>query len=187
MYADNVDITTTLSLQPTSTATSVSTTTTTTTTIPSIDVTEVSTTETLIVERAEFIVAMIIVALVVILILCVVMLCFVRPKQGLHGQRRRKQPLTLPPYSGVLTPSSTGTYDFSAFPSEHGWIPNQPPVVGNYYYNHTMKTFLYRRALMIMKLFYKDKGLDITPHTGLSNGLTHSGKMIMLMQSNQIW
>ena len=79
----------------------------------------------------------------------------------------------------MLTPSSTGTYDFSAIPSEHGWVPNQPPVVGNYYYNnYTMQTFFYRRGLMIMKLFYKEKGLDIIHHAGLSNGLTHSGKMI---------
>ena len=82
-------------------------------------------------ERPEFIIAMVIVGLVIIVVCCVVMLCFVRPKEG--QRRRRKQPLTLPPYTGVLTPSTASTgYDFtSTFPSDHGWVPNQPPVVGN--------------------------------------------------------
>ena len=134
MYTENVDTITTSSLQPTSRVIPVSTTITTTATTPIIIVnaTEVPTTETPITGRPEFIVAMIVVGLVLIVVLCVVMLCFVRPKQGLDGaRRRRKQPLILPPYSGMLTPSSTTTYDFSAIPSEHGWVPNQPPVVGH--------------------------------------------------------
>lgn len=126
---------------------------------------------------------MVVVGLVIILVLCVVMLCCVRPRQDADGhRRRRKQPLTLPPYSGVLTPSSVGSNDYSGFPSDHGWIPNQPPVVGKCCYNYVHNSnVLYRRELMITKLFYKEKELDIIPHARLSNGLTHSGKMIMSM------
>ena len=142
MYTENIDTTTTSSLQSTSTAIPVSTTITTTTATPIVNATEVPTEEIPITRRSEFIIAMIVVGLVLILVLCVVMLCFVRPKQGLDGPRRRRKPLILSPYSGVLTPSST-TCDFSAIPSEHGWVPNQPPVVGNCYsYNYTMQTFL---------------------------------------------
>ena len=130
-YVDTVDTTTTSSLQPTTTTTSIPVSTI-TTPIPTDNVTVVTTTEIPVAERPEFIVAMIIVGLFIIVMLCVLMLCCVRPKQGPDGQRRRrKQPLTLPTYSGVLTPSSTTTYDYSTFPSEHGWVPNQPPVVSD--------------------------------------------------------
>ena len=132
MYIDT-DTTTTSSLQPTTTSTSIPVSTATAVT-PVATVTEVPITEETeepVTERPEFIIAMVIVGLVIIIVFCVVMLCFIRPKDG--PRRRRKQPLTLPPYSGVLTPSSTSTgYDFgSALPSDHGWVPNHPPVVGN--------------------------------------------------------
>lgn len=132
MYADttttdSTTTTTTSSLQPTTTSVSVSVTTTTTSVVFATEVPEI---ETPVTERPEFIVAMIVVGLVVLLVLCVVMLCFVRPRQGPDGQRRRrKQPLTIPSYSGVLTPSSTNF-------SDHGWVPSQPPVVTNCYHNY---------------------------------------------------
>ena len=133
MYVDNIvdTTTTTLSLNPTTTADPVSTANT-TAVMPTIGSTEFSPEEEIpITERPEFIVAMIVVALVAVLVFCVVVLCFVRPKQGSDGLRRTKQPLSLPPFTGMLTPPSTGTYDYSGFPSEHGWVPSQLPVVSN--------------------------------------------------------
>lgn len=131
IYIDTIaESTTTTAIQPTSSTTSVPVST--TTTMPILNGTiEIPTTEEPIVERPEFIVAMVFVGLVVILMLCVVMLCFVRPKHGVDGRRRRKQPLTLSPYTTMLTtPSPTASYDYNAFPSQHGWVPNQPAVVG---------------------------------------------------------
>ena len=106
-----------------------------TTTVPmsTISVTatpaEIPTTEEPVQERPEFIIGMVVLGLVIVFVICVVLLCFVRPKDHGDGKRRRKQPLTLPPYSGMLTPSSTATFDYNSPPSEHGWIPNQPPMV----------------------------------------------------------
>ena len=120
-----IDMTTTTSIE----ATTIPMSTVSVTARPNFNATEIPTTEEPVQERPEFIIGMVILGLVIVFVICVALLCFVRPKDHGDGKRRRKQPLTIPPYTGMLTPSSTTTFDYNSPPSEHGWIPNQPPVV----------------------------------------------------------
>lgn len=121
-----IDTTTTTSVE---TATMLPSSTKLATVTPDFNVTEIPTTEEPVEKRPEFIIGMVILGLVIIFVICVVLLCFVRPRDQGDGKRRRKQPLTYPPYPGMLTPSPTATFDYSSPQSEHGWIPNQPPLV----------------------------------------------------------